>query len=239
MSENISKIIKTFEDKGVTAYEIAKNTPLTEAAIGRILSGKTKNPQKSTILILQNYLDSINISDTNMVKEKQQAYKVSKDMMEAMQVDFQQMNVMYVPLVNKYAYAGYLNGFGDDEYLEELPKIPFANDIENKGEYLCFEVKGESMDDGSYEAYLEGDVLLCRNINPQYWVSKLHIKKWDFVIVHKEKGILVKRIIDHDVENGILTLHSLNDYYEDFKIHLKDVAKIFNIVDFRRKKSRR
>lgn len=55
----------------------------------------------------------------------------------------------------------------------------------------------------------------------------------------KEHGILVKRIIEHNVETGVLTLHSLNDYYEDFTIHLNDVAKIFNIVDFRRKKSRR
>lgn len=158
---------------------------------------------------------------------------------EAIQVNFVEMSVTYVPLVNKYAYAGYLNGFGDDEWIEELPKIPFAADREHKGEYLCFEVRGDSMDDGSYESYLEGDILLCRNVRQEFWKSKLHINKWDFVIVHKEQGILVKRIIDHDVENGILTLHSLNEYYEDFQVHLKDVAKIFNIVDFRRSRSRR
>lgn len=162
-----------------------------------------------------------------------------KNPAEAIPVDFIEMNVMYVPLVNKYAYAGYLNGFGDDEWIEELPKIPFAADREHKGEYLCFEVRGDSMDDGSYESYLEGDILLCRNVRQDFWTSRLHINKWDFVIVHKEEGILVKRIIKHEVEKGILTLHSLNEYYEDFKVHLKDVAKIFNVVDFRRNRSRR
>lgn len=158
---------------------------------------------------------------------------------EAIKVDYNAINVMYVPLVNQYAYAGYLNGFGDPEYVDELPKIPFAADQEHKGQYVCFEAKGDSMDDGTDESIKERDILLCRNVRPDYWKSKLHINKWDFVIVHKHQGICVKRIIEHDVENGILTLHSLNDYYEDYQIHLKDVAQIFNIVDIQRKKNRR
>jgi len=157
----------------------------------------------------------------------------------AIPVNFSEMNVMMVPLVGAYAYAGYLNGFGDNEYLDELPKVSWSDDKEHRGEYLCFEVKGDSMDDGTTESIIDGDVLLCRNVKQEFWKSKLHINKWDFVIVHKEKGVLVKRIIEHDVEGGLLTLHSLNDYYEDFKIHLKDVAKILNVVDLKRKHKRR
>lgn len=149
------------------------------------------------------------------------------------------LKIMNVPLANQYAQAGYLNGFADEEYMESLPTIPFTDDVEHRGEYMCFEVKGDSMDNGSYESYLEGDIILCRNIRQDFWMSKLHYNKWDFVIVHKEKGILVKRIINHDVEKGIITLHSLNEYYDDFEIHLKDVAKLFNIVRTIRKSGRR
>ncbi|EJL66912.1 S24 family peptidase [Flavobacterium sp. CF136] len=154
-------------------------------------------------------------------------------------VTFYNDNIMYVPLVDQYAYGGYLNGFNDPEFLEELPKIPFLVEKEYKGEYLCFEVKGDSMYDGSDESIKERDILLCRNIRNDYWKSKLHINKWDFVIVHKENGILVKRIVKHDVEKGIITCHSLNDYYEDFDIDLRDVSKILNIVDIQRKRNRR
>jgi phage repressor protein C with HTH and peptisase S24 domain len=167
------------------------------------------------------------------------ADKKGGNVTDALEVNFDELKVMYVPLVNKFAYAGYLNGFGDSEYVEELPKIPFANDKENKGDYVCFEVKGDSMDDGSYESLLEGDILLCRDVKKQYWKSKLHINKWDFVIVHKYEGILVKRITKHYVDEGVITIHSLNEYYEDSDLHLNDVQKIFNIVDYRRKKSRR
>lgn len=154
-------------------------------------------------------------------------------------VVFSELKVMNVPLVNQYAQAGYLNGFADEEYTDSLPTIPFTDDIEHRGEYMCFEVKGDSMDNGTYESYLEGDILLCRDIRQDYWMSKLHYNKWDFVIIHKEKGILVKRIINHDVEKGIITLHSLNDYYNDFDIHLSEVAKLFNVKSTMRKNNRR
>ena len=87
------------------------------------------------------------------------------------------------------------------------------------------------MDDGLKHSYEQGDILLCREINPDYWKCKLHIHQWDaFVIVHKTEGIVVKQIIDHDVEKGIITVHSFNPIYEDYKIDLREVAQIFNVV---------
>ena len=143
-----------------------------------------------------------------------------------------------VPLVNQYAYAGYLSGYQDNTYLESLPTIPFTVDHEAKGNYVAFEVKGDSMNDGTEESYLEGDRLLCREVQQHLWVdSKLHIRKWDFVIVH-EDGILVKRIIDHDVENHTITVHSLNDFYPDRVIDLAEVRQIFNVVEMQRPKRR-
>lgn len=144
-------------------------------------------------------------------------------------------SVMFVPLVNQYGYSTYLNRFTDEKYIEELPKIPFLNDREKDEDFLCFEVKGDSMDNETTESYIEGDILFCRNIRQEYWKSKLHINKWKFVIVHKELGVLIKQIVKHDVNQDTLTLHSLNNYYDDIEIHLKDVSKIFNVVEYRRK----
>ena len=157
---------------------------------------------------------------------------------DAISVNYKEMQVMYVPLINQYAYGGYMNGYSDHEYIDSLPKIPFSADQEHKGEYLCFEVKGDSMDDGTVDAILERDILLCRNVRKEHWTNKLHINRWDFVIVHREKGIVVKRIIKHDVEKGILTLHSLNEDYDDFDVHLRDVSQILNIVDIKRNRKR-
>lgn len=35
-----------------------------------------------------------------------------------------QQDVVYIPLVNQFAYAGYLDGYSDCTYLDQLPKVP-------------------------------------------------------------------------------------------------------------------
>lgn len=150
----------------------------------------------------------------------------------------EQTMIMNVPLVNQYAYAGYLSGYQDASYLSQLPTLPFIVDHEAQGNYVAFEVKGDSMNDGTEESYIEGDRLLCREIPQHLWCgTKLHIRKWDFIIVHSE-GILVKRIIDHDVENHTITIHSLNPLYQDRIIDLCDVRQIFNVVELQRPRRR-
>lgn len=147
-------------------------------------------------------------------------------------------HIIYVPLVNQYAHAGYLCGYTDTEYIESLPTIPFIVDSEAQGHHIAFEVKGDSMDNGTDEAYKEGDRLLCREIRPDLWVnSKLHIRKWDFVIVH-EDGIFVKRIVEHDVNNCTITIHSLNRYYPDRILSLTEVKQIFNVIELSRPRRR-
>lgn len=147
-------------------------------------------------------------------------------------------NIVYAPLVSQYAYAGYISGYADEEYIENLPVVPFIADHEAKGNYVAFEVRGDSMDNGTDEGYMEGDRLLGREIPPDLWVSsKLHIRKWDFIIVHTE-GILIKRIIAHDVDKHLITIHSLNEMYEDKVLDLKDVRKIFNVIELQRPKRR-
>jgi phage repressor protein C with HTH and peptisase S24 domain len=146
--------------------------------------------------------------------------------------------ILRVPLVSQYAQAGYLCGYADAAYMATLPTIPYIVDHEAQGHYVAFEVKGDSMNDGTEDAILEGDRLLCREIMPHLWAdSKLHIRKWDFVIVHTE-GILVKRIINHDVENHTITIHSLNSMYPDKVINLSDVKQIFNVIELQRPRRR-
>ena len=156
---------------------------------------------------------------------------------EAIQVNLGDFKTLSTKIVSQYAYAGYLAGYNDEHYLNTLPDYPWMVDKEYKGTYLTFQVKGDSMDDGTIDSYKEGDMLLCREIPRDLWQqSKLHIKKWDFVIVHKTEGILIKRITAHNVAKGIITIHSINDFYDDKEVKLQDVAQIFNVVQSLRKR---
>ena len=170
------------------------------------------------------------------VAEDAALYSTASKFKDAVILDLGDSLVMHVPLVNKYAYAGYLTGYGDAEYVDSLPRVPFAVDKEYKGTYIAFEVKGESMNNGTRAGYIEGDILLCREVPQHHWQSKLHIKKWDFVIVTKTDGILIKQISKHNTTTGDLTLHSLNEDYDDIPMNLSQVAKIFNVVQVSYKK---
>lgn len=204
--------------KRVTVYRIGKETPISMTSVNMYLKGSVPSYEKAKILA-----DYFGVSVEWLMTGEE-----NKSSSEVQIVD---TNVMMVPLVNQYAHAGYMSGYADEEYVEALPKIPWIVDKEYKGRYISFEVKGDSMDDGLKHSYEQGDILLCREINPDYWKCKLHIHQWDaFVIVHKTEGIVVKQIIDHDVEKGIITVHSFNPIYEDYKIDLREVAQIFNVV---------
>lgn len=147
-------------------------------------------------------------------------------------------NLIMVPLVSQYAYAGYLVGHTDPVYIETLPKVPMLIDHEIKGTYMVFEVRGDSMEEESREGIYEGDRLQCRLIKQDLWQFKLHIKQWDFVIVHKSEGILIKRIIAHNTDTGDITIHSLNPMYPDRTLNLRDVSQLFNVVEITRGRKR-
>ncbi|OCX54710.1 hypothetical protein BEL04_10830 [Mucilaginibacter sp. PPCGB 2223] len=142
--------------------------------------------------------------------------------------------IMIVPLVQDYAYAGYLAGYQDEEYIDELPKHSFVVNKQHKGKYMAFQVIGDSMSNGTEESITEGSTVTGREIQRHLWSSRFHIHRFkDYVIVHKE-GILIKRIIRHDVEAGVITCQSLNpdkDAYPDFDLDLDDCSQIFNIVN--------
>ena len=61
---------------------------------------------------------------------------------------------MNVPLVHIRAQCGYLNGYGDEGYLESLPSLPVIVDRTYHGKYMLFEAEGDSMDDGFQRFYL-------------------------------------------------------------------------------------
>jgi predicted transcriptional regulator len=75
--EKLQLIKEMIDVLGVKAYEIAKNTTLTESGIGKILNGKVQNPQERSLNEMFNYLNNINNSNINMLKEDTEEYKIT------------------------------------------------------------------------------------------------------------------------------------------------------------------
>ena len=228
------RIQKIMDEEGLNKNSFSKAIGISNnVTITRIINEK-RSPSRSTCEKIVTAFPKYNLTwiltgEGNMLTD-------ATSLDEASPID--EPIILRVPLVSQYAQAGYLCGYADAAYMATLPTIPYIVDHEEQGHYVAFEVKGDSMNDGTEDAILEGDRLLCREIMPHLWAdSKLHIRKWDFVIVHTE-GILVKRIINHDVENHTITIHSLNSMYPDKVINLSDVKQIFNVIELQRPRRR-
>ena len=139
---------------GITGYKLEKMIGFTQAAISKWRNKKSRPTIRNAKDIIE---------------------KLSKILNSA---EVEAPSVIYVPLVGKYAYAGYLHGFGDDVYIGVLPTVPFIIDEIGtpKGTYRAFEVRGDSMNDGTIDAYADGDLAICRLIDQSlYEHSPLHL----------------------------------------------------------------
>jgi hypothetical protein len=142
--------------------------------------------------------------------------------------------LMQVPIITEYARGGRMAGFSDREYFDELPKHTVVVDKIHRGKYLSFKVLGESMDFDGRDAILDGAIVTGRELKQELWRnSKLHLNKYKDFIIAGVDGICVKRIIEHNVEEGYIVCHSLNPNkakYKDFTLRIDDIDALFNII---------
>lgn len=230
VNDRIDSLIKHF---GLNKSSFSKRIGLdNNVTIGNIVAGRRTKPSYDIIAKILEAFPEVNSGWLITGQGEMLRDSDNQNGHEARQID---QNNLRVPVISTKAQAGLLSGFSDDAYWDGLPTEIWEVDKEYKGNYVVFEVQGDSMDDNSVSSILHGDKLLCREVGRVHWMNRLHINKWNFVIVHKEEGIIVKRITQHNPETGEITCHSLNPIYSDRNLNLKDVVALYNVVDLKRK----
>ncbi|SNR58983.1 MULTISPECIES: helix-turn-helix domain-containing protein [Hymenobacter] len=122
-----------------------------------------------------------------------------------------------IELVPQKAAAGYLNGYADPEYLEELPKFRLPM-LSTTGTYRAFEIAGDSM-----LPIASGTVIVGRYIDD--WMS---IKDGTpCIVVSSKEGIVFKRVFNRLKDAAMLALHSDNPVYSPYEIDVEDVVEIW------------
>ncbi|GAB2786814.1 transcriptional regulator with XRE-family HTH domain [Hymenobacter luteus] len=122
-----------------------------------------------------------------------------------------------IELVPQKAAAGYLNGYADPEYLEELPKFRLPM-LGNTGTYRAFEIAGDSM-----LPIASGTVIVGRYIDD--WMS---IKDGTpCIVVSSKEGIVFKRVFNRLKDAAMLALHSDNPLYQPYQVDVEDVVEIW------------
>ena len=127
------------------------------------------------------------------------------------------------------AYASFIQAYFDEtQMMEELTTVRFAVDKVGKGNYMSFDIKGDSMNGGMLDDTPDGAKVLARELGKHLWQS-FRPEKYGYILMTKD-NIYHKDIVDYNPDNGKLTLHSRNPKCEDFTINLNDVYRIFYII---------
>lgn len=139
---------------------------------------------------------------------------------------------IHVKKVPVKAFGSYLSHDNQDiDFFNELEPVSFTVDHIGKGNYICFEVQGESMNGGGINDAPEGAELLCRELGRHHWKDGFRDSPYGWVIVHKET-VLYKDIKSLDLGTGNITLGSRSGLpqHPEFKVNLNDVRQIWKVI---------
>jgi transcriptional regulator with XRE-family HTH domain len=124
-----------------------------------------------------------------------------------------------IEIIPAKASAGYLNGYDDPEYIEQLQKIklPFLP----TGTHRAFPIKGDSMlpvKDGAFVvAKFVEDITDVRDGKT-------------YVVLTKNDGLVYKRLYNKIKNNNSLLLSSDNKAYQPYEVNIENILELWEFT---------
>ncbi len=231
ISERIAAIRDTFN---LNNFSLSKRIGVTGTTIDSIINGRpqpdgSRKKTKPGYDVLTAIINEFNINPEYlfaksdiMVKGEGFTSEKYAGIPQVVSVnDSGNENVVFVPIK---ARAGYLNGYGDASYIENLPSfhIPFLNN----GTFRCFEVLGNSM----ISTFFDGDLVFGKYVENLSDIKNGYV----YIVVSKNDGIVLKRVINKVHEQGKLILKSDNKdgNHPPYTINIEDVMEVWFVTMF-------
>jgi len=221
------RVGEVIQSLGLTTTAIAKRlgvswTTINNYTKGRIPDGRTLISFKQKLDVDVNWLltgeGSMFLNKEGWVKPS--THNFVRDSMTPYVISANAQGEENVILVPHYAQAGYLDGYGDPEYLEMLPsyRLPLLNN----GTFRMFEVKGHSMTPTLHDSSIAvGE--WCENFTD---IQDDQI----YIVVTKDDGIVIKRLLNRIDKYGNLYLKSDNrSEYPSYTIKPEDVVELWKL----------
>ncbi|MDP4289869.1 MAG: LexA family transcriptional regulator [Bacteroidota bacterium] len=127
-----------------------------------------------------------------------------------------------ITIVPVKASAGYLNGYGDREYIGQLSRFSLpVPELGNERTRRVFQIRGDSMlpvQPGSY--------ILCEYL--QNWTELADGET--YILLTQNDGIVYKRVYNHIARDKKLTLSSDNPDYTPYTVPINDVREIWKAI---------
>lgn len=203
--------------KGLTQQEFADLMEIKRASVGAYEEGRADPKYDLLDKIARFYeLTMDELVNETIDEDWKPTPKAASSNVRVLSITVNHEDRENIELVPVKASAGYLNGYGDPEYVAELPK--FSLPIFIQGTYRAFEIKGDSMlplPDGSIiiGEYVED----WRSVKPGQ----------TYVVISRNDGIVYKRIGQKYKEEKGLLLVSDNKVYDPYWIAVEDILEVW------------
>lgn len=207
--------------RGVSQEYLANDLNITRSRLSSWEEHRAEPPIDLIVKLSEYFnvsIDSLLKIDLTKVKDLRDLLKIGGNrILFPVMVDSEGKDL--VELVPIKASAGYLDGYSDETFIENLPRIslPFAE----SGKFRGFPIKGDSMPPLESGAYVVGS----------YVESVSDIKDGKtYVVLTQHEGLVYKRLFNKINEDGNIHLHSDNKAYAPYKVKPEEIFEIWSFV---------
>ncbi|WP_460920267.1 XRE family transcriptional regulator [Pontibacter brevis] len=214
---------------GLTQAQLAEKLDIKRSLVGAYEEGRAE-PKLSTLVnvakLFDVSLDELITADLTREGVRGAATdgqaKTTGGSMRVLAITVNDEEKENIELVPYKASAGYLNGYADAEFIEDLPRFRLPM-LGTTGTFRAFEISGDSM-----LPIASGTVIVGR-----------YIEDWNqikdgtpCIIVSQKEGVVFKRVFNKIKDTAVLHLHSDNPVYSPYEVHVEDVVEIWEAKSY-------
>tara|TARA_B110000503_G_C7166403_1_gene422056 strand:+ start:3665 stop:4447 length:783 start_codon:yes stop_codon:yes gene_type:complete len=208
------------KSKALTQGDLANKIGVNRPKIGSYEEGRAE-PKFETLQNISHFfqisIDDLlesDLSENTKINPK----NIKGNNLRVLPIVVDSQNNERITLVPIKAAAGYLNGYSDPEFVEQLPNFSLPMKELSQGTYRAFEIKGDSM-----LPITSGSYVLTEHVENWNWVKSGEC----YIIVSKSDGVVYKRITNQIESKQSLELHSDNTEYDSYEIAVDEVVEVW------------
>lgn len=199
----------------ISQEKLAESLQITRGRYVKYEDGTSEAPYDILKKIAQHYHISIDLLLSVDVRkiDVQDLLKLENNrLVLPIQVDREGKD--FIEIVTQKVKAGYLNGYADPEYIENLRQIslPFLGPGKHRG----FPVEGDSM-----PPHEDGSIIIGRYVER---LGEVQDGK-TYILITKSEGMVYKRLNKN--KKNILVLESDNSFYPKYDVKVSDILEIW------------
>ncbi len=207
--------------KGISQEYLANDLNITRSRLSSWEEHRAEPPIDLIVKLSEYFtvsIDSMLKIDLTKVKDLRDLLKIGGNrILFPVMVDKEGKDL--VELVPIRASAGYLQGYSDETFIENLPRIslPFTD----AGKFRGFPIQGDSMPPLETGAYVVG----------KYVENISDVKDGKtYIVLTQNEGLVYKRLYNKIKEDGSIHLHSDNKVYHPYQIKPEEIFEVWSFV---------